>query len=128
MRELHQGGEMRNTQTQYQYYAAIGERVIGVRGRNIWEAAEKAACGFSGSVSEGLMFFRGQVQMQVARPGGRTQAGDYAKWMSIFTAQGRSTRRWEKVRAGVMPAPAETLKRGEEMQLEAIGKLLTFWS
>lgn len=84
--------------TQYEYFAAIGDRMIKVRGRNIWEAAEKAACNFSGSVREGLLFFRGEADLQVSRVGGgRVQSGSFDKWMSIFAAQGRSTKRWDKV-------------------------------
>ena len=80
------------------YMAAIGERCLKVRARNIWEAAYKVAPQFSGRVSEGLRFFDGSAELEVIRlTGGKSIRGNYATWLKRFAAQGRNTKQWESI-------------------------------
>jgi len=101
---------MATTQNYNVYMAAIGERCIKVRARNIWEAAYKAAPQFSGRVTEGLRFFDGSAELEVIRlSGGKAIRGNYATWLNRFIAQGRNTKQWEAIheRAKPLSDPAQ---------------------
>ncbi len=80
------------------YFAAIGERVLPIDARNAWEAGYNSAIKFT-NIREGELFFAGQIEMQVCRPGVHHPlfAGKLGAWLQIFTEQGRSTARWGKI-------------------------------
>lgn len=70
-----------------------------ISGRNVWEAAERAAVHFSSRWLEGLEFFRGTADLSMWRVGmnAPVYAGNLAKWTETFRAQGRSLQRWERL-------------------------------
>lgn len=82
-----------------EYTAVVGERTLRVQGRNVWEAAERAALRFSSQCLEGLTFFRGTSEMALWRAGmdAPVFAGSVDRWLDTFRAQGRSTGRWERI-------------------------------
>jgi hypothetical protein len=82
-----------------EYVAIIGERTLRVNGRNVWEAAERAAVHFGSRWLEGLQFFRGTADMALWRVGMDRPvfSGSVDKWLQTFRAQQRSVARWERV-------------------------------
>jgi hypothetical protein len=80
------------------YYAVVGQRVMRIQGRNVWEAAERAAVHFGSRWLEGLQFFRGEAGLAMWRTGmdAPVFAADREGWLKAFRAQGRSLVRWER--------------------------------
>ena len=80
-----------------EYLASIGDRVLRITARNVWEAAQRAAIYFGSNYREGSDFFGGNAELALYRLRGEEPIfhGLVSKWRETFKAQGRTLRgRW----------------------------------